>query len=242
MELTESDNEYIIANVPYMSARDMAHYLGNAKVSVESRIYYFIGKGIIPQYSRARKRDNRISRAVSMPIKEALIHLHYNLEMPLKTMGECVGESRASITAAMKLHGVKWRTISEDNARRFKYMPIEARRAQTIKANVALRASDYKPRPSVRGANSSRWKGGTSGRKGACWTRSRHLAITRDNYSYTICGISQTDSIKQRLGELHVHHKIQWDLTHDNSIDNLTTLCRSCHVEYETLWCDPEEV
>jgi len=236
MKLTEYDNLFIIANVPYLSASKMARTLRAKVVSVQSRISLLQDKGIIPHYSRSDKRDNRISRVGCMNIKETLIHLHWSMEMPLHTMGLYTGETRASITASMKHNGVPWRTISEDNIRRFKDMPIEARRAQTIKANVALRAADYKPRPSASGPNNHQWKGGTSEYKGSGWYSARPLALNRDNYTCQACGATREDT------ELQVHHKMQWKLTHDNSVDNLITLCSKCHAEYETLWCDPEEV
>lgn len=160
MELTESDNEYIIANIPYSSAKDIATVLGFKFVTVQSRITSLQKRGIIAAYSKTGKRDNRIARVVGMPVKDALTYLHYTLEMPLKVMGEYVGETRISITRSMKLHGIEWRSISQDNVRRFKHMPEEQRKSQTIKANDTLRNMPYTPRPHMMGEHNHQWKGG----------------------------------------------------------------------------------
>ena len=52
------------------------------------------------------------------------------------------------------------------------------------------------------------------------WGRLRVEVLARDKYRCTICS---------RAGRLEVHH-VDHDPTNDD-LSNLTTLCRSCHIE-----------
>lgn len=58
--------------------------------------------------------------------------------------------------------------------------------------------------------------------RGWDWNTARAVARARDNERCTRCGATKG---------LIVHHIIAWELTHDNSLDNLLTLCRSCHMQ-----------
>lgn len=162
MEWSAKDIEYLMDAVKYNSAKDIANVLGVSLYSVQHRISSLQKSGTIPKYSKSDKRENCISRTMGMPIKKALEYLHWELEMPLKSMEEHLGFPRISITRSMKSHGIKWRTISEDNVRRFKDMPMELKQAQTNKANNALRDAPYTPRPHMEGSNNHQWKGGKS--------------------------------------------------------------------------------
>jgi DEAD/DEAH box helicase domain-containing protein len=62
---------------------------------------------------------------------------------------------------------------------------------------------------------------------GSTWDKQRNLARQRDQYRCRICGLPETDKPH------HVHHKIPFRLFSDpfkaNELDNLITLCSTCH-------------
>jgi 5-methylcytosine-specific restriction endonuclease McrA len=55
------------------------------------------------------------------------------------------------------------------------------------------------------------------------WRRIGRLVKERDDYTCQECGKSGG------ARELVVHHIVPWAITHDNSPENLTTLCQICH-------------
>ena len=54
------------------------------------------------------------------------------------------------------------------------------------------------------------------------WQRLRLQAIERDEARCTICG---------KIGRAEVHHKVPLHKGGSNALDNLTTLCRACHID-----------
>ena len=64
-------------------------------------------------------------------------------------------------------------------------------------------------------------------RYGDDWDAIRRLILNRDNYTCQKCGISKK--------VLDIHHIIPFLETFDNSLNNLITLCRSCHMKEERL-------
>ncbi len=85
------------------------------------------------------------------------------------------------------------------------------------------------------GDNNASWKGGISKLPyGKDWTEIiRSKVKSRDNYTCQMCGINKNES--KYL--LVVHHKDENKL--NNSIDNLVTLCSSCHSKLH--WCRDSE-
>lgn len=51
------------------------------------------------------------------------------------------------------------------------------------------------------------------------WYNIRLAALKRDNCTCQLCGKKGND----------VHHKVPYRVSHDNSLDNLVTLCKKCH-------------
>jgi len=72
----------------------------------------------------------------------------------------------------------------------------------------------------IRGPGHRNWKN-NSDYRGWDWQERRLAALERDGYQCTICGVSN---------QLVVHHKTPWPVSHDNSLDNLSTLCIPCHM------------
>lgn len=78
-----------------------------------------------------------------------------------------------------------------------------------------------------------RWKGGVNEYYGDNWERQRRKALRRDDYECQQCGITQSEHRSRTDIGLDVHHKTPirtFQAPEDaNTLDNLVTLCRSCH-------------
>lgn len=79
-----------------------------------------------------------------------------------------------------------------------------------------------------RGENNPNWKGGRSEYRGENWKIQRKKALERDNYTCQLCGSKQN---------LEVHHIIPFNdfksYEKANELNNLVTLCKSCHGKIE---------
>lgn len=62
-------------------------------------------------------------------------------------------------------------------------------------------------------------------RYGDDWFKVRLLIYKRDNFTCQECGINMNEAGKPH----HIHHKIPFLTSFDNSPKNLITLCPSCH-------------
>lgn len=90
---------------------------------------------------------------------------------------------------------------------------------------------------SLKGSNNPSWVDGRSYSKrfyrGDDWESQRLLAYKRDNFNCQICKekcLSRKEVDKERSHlVIQCHHIISWHLTQDNSLENLITLCVSCH-------------
>lgn len=87
-----------------------------------------------------------------------------------------------------------------------------------------------KKRPEMSGSNHPYYIDGRSKfkspfRYGDDWDKIRKMVYERDHWTCQDCGIK---GIK-----LDVHHKIPFLESHDNSLENLISLCRSCHIKRE---------
>lgn len=83
----------------------------------------------------------------------------------------------------------------------------------------------------VVGESSPSWRGGWQPYYGKDWNKQNRETRKRDNHTCQGCGIHQSDLTYT----LEVHHKKPVRLFANpndaNSIDNLVTLCRPCHVK-----------
>lgn len=92
------------------------------------------------------------------------------------------------------------------------------------------------------GENHCNWAGGDVV-YGPGWHRNRSRALERDGYECRICGMSD-EAHNEKFGtDLHVHHIIKarkFDSAKErNSLDNLITLCRPHHQEWEGIPLKP---
>lgn len=70
-------------------------------------------------------------------------------------------------------------------------------------------------------------------RYGDDWEAVRMLVYARDNFVCKDCGMNMHESSSKFGCPLHVHHKIPFLQSFDNSLTNLITLCKSCHLSAE---------
>lgn len=84
-----------------------------------------------------------------------------------------------------------------------------------------------KPYLKIRGENHWKWMGGKSRNRyrGYGWENIRKMIWQRDGFECQICGKNNC--------RLHTHHIIPYSISKDNSLDNLVTLCTSCHTRIE---------
>ena len=81
-----------------------------------------------------------------------------------------------------------------------------------------------------RGEKHSQWKGGVSEAyllnfTSREWSEKRKQCYKRDSYTCQICG-------KTKI-VVHAHHIVPWRISKDDSLENLITLCNSCHRKEE---------
>jgi len=91
-----------------------------------------------------------------------------------------------------------------------------------------------KVRKANKGKNNWNWIDGRSYKKcparyGDDWEAVRYLVYLRDHFTCQECG----KTMKENGRALDVHHKIPFLVSFDNSLNNLITLCRSCHIKIE---------
>lgn len=72
----------------------------------------------------------------------------------------------------------------------------------------------------IRGPGNHNWRNDPDHR-GWDWKTRRLAALERDSFKCTKCGATEP---------LAVHHVVPWPETHDNELENLLTLCISCHM------------
>ena len=75
-------------------------------------------------------------------------------------------------------------------------------------------------------------------RYGDDWDAIRLIVYMRDNYRCQGCGITMNDYKRP----LDIHHKVPFLISRDNSLSNLITLCRSCHMKIENQFIEQQKV
>ena len=77
------------------------------------------------------------------------------------------------------------------------------------------------------------WNGGTLHRYVSQWATIRENVLMRDGYCCQSCGKTEEEHQKQHGCGLHVHHISPYRQSNDSGLDNLVTLCTSCHRKIE---------
>jgi hypothetical protein len=86
-----------------------------------------------------------------------------------------------------------------------------------------------KHRKAIQGKNNSNWKGGITPKiqkrcGKAKWLHLADLIRKRDNFECCCC------MTKEKKRKFPVHHISRYEISKDNSQNNLLTLCNSCHI------------
>jgi len=83
----------------------------------------------------------------------------------------------------------------------------------------------------ISGEKHFNWKGGKNAYRGIGWHFIRKKVYERDNYTCQRC-------YKKNV-RLHAHHIIPYRVSQGNSLDNLLTLCTSCHTKTDNSFSLP---
>lgn len=94
------------------------------------------------------------------------------------------------------------------------------------------------------GENNPAWEGGYGKYYGENWEYQRKRTLERDGYSCRACGMNREEHRKEYGFDIEVHHVVPVrkfdDPVDANSLGNLVTACRGCHVKYEGLPVFPD--
>lgn len=169
-------------------------------------------KGLIPHnkgksMSKAEKERSRQSHLGQTP---------WNRGIPMRE------ESKAKLRGKPKSE----ETIAKIKAKRATQV-LSSEHGKNI--SVALRGKPKSPEhvAKLSGPNHYRWKGGqVRSMSKSAWRRVRAQVLERDSYTCQHC---------RRTGiTLIAHHIIEYPVGSDE-LDNLISLCRSCHVRHHSL-------
>lgn len=83
--------------------------------------------------------------------------------------------------------------------------------------------------PQYSGENHPNWKGGLLDYRGGDWHYQRNKARERDKGICYMCGADE----RNYPSKFNIHHIVPYRVSHDNSLDNLMTLCDKCHTRME---------
>lgn len=102
----------------------------------------------------------------------------------------------------------------------------------------------------LRRENHPNWKGGHEFDYGPNWNRQRDKRIEHDGYECVVCGLSNGQHMELHDCNLHVHHiqrkeafrKSDGSLDYEraNRLENLITLCYTCHNRWEGIPLRPQ--
>ena len=141
-------------------------------------------------------------------------------------------ESKLKISLAMK--GKKYSPEHKKNisiARKGKYYPTEFKKGIHPKTEFQ---KGQKPWNYIDGRSKLK----CPDRYGDDWDAIRLIVYMRDNYRCQECRITMNDYKRP----LDIHHKIPFMISKDNSLNNLITLCRSCHMKVENQFIEQQKV
>jgi transposase len=109
----------------------------------------------------------------------------------------------------------------------------------TVDRWIQKHGIDRRGREWPRGKDHPDWNGGGK-RYGPGWNRTKRATVReRDGMACVACGMTQQKHQREYDEKLHVHHLIKArdidDPEERNAVENLITLCRDCHREWERL-------
>lgn len=155
-----------------------------------------------------------------------------------ETMDAPFGGERNGVTLTCEWCGDEYRR-AEANSKGSRFC---SRECQSSAQSVEFSSDDWYLQ-GVRGPDHPSYEGSDEYR-GTNWPEQREAALERDDRQCVNCGLSMEEHIERHGCELHVHHIDpigNYDVVEDaNTLDNLLTVCRSCHSKVEGLSVSPE--
>jgi len=97
-----------------------------------------------------------------------------------------------------------------------------------IRPMATAARGEFRPEHSkkISGSGNGRWLGGISFYRGEDWDDQKAMCLERDGYK-----CQRNASNHHPI--LDVHHIVPWRISHNNDLNNLKTLCKSCHQKTE---------
>ena len=84
------------------------------------------------------------------------------------------------------------------------------------------------------GENNPFWREHYTSYRGRGWRKIREIVLDRDGYKCVSCGKTDEDEKRDLRRSLSIHHIKPYRNGEDNSLENLETLCASCHRKAES--------
>lgn len=177
-------------------------------------------------------------RPVEMPGCE-LRRLYEVEQLSVRAIAARCGYSEETIRRLMVSNGIRRRSKTEGFGGHNKGQPMSheqrARLSETRRSAFSAGAITHwnKGRTTPESVRRRISKGLLDGRDpapsyyGHDWNMQRTARLQLDDYTCQQCG---------ERGELHVHHWEPYRFSFDNSIDNLVTLCASCHRDMHAVY------
>jgi len=101
--------------------------------------------------------------------------------------------------------------------------PFTPRKHNPDQQYCGLVCSNAASRPDNSGENHPQWKGGVS------WDSVREGALERDSYECRFCGTTNDEHLEEHDRGLEAHHVIPQRHGGEDTLENLITVCQSCH-------------
>lgn len=228
-------------------------------VSRSTILYWLVKHGI-----ERRNRGKYSHPHENKPSKEALEQWYCEEKRSMEEIAELRGVSYATVSNWLESYGIPKRTQAESLA--LKVPPVEELRRlhwedglklceiaekydvnnRTVSGWFTRREIDVR---TYYGEEAANWSGGHEKYYGPNWIKQREKRIEYDGAQCVVCGMDSEEH-KEAVGhDLEVHHiqKLKSFKTGDgtdyesaNRLENLITMCRSCHAKWEGVPLKPQ--
>lgn len=236
----------------------------------DSTVRRWLQEHDIPTRSRSESAKNRVDSSARKVLDDPaqLRAMYWGRSMTLSEIADAIGCGTSTVKRRLREHDIEARSNSESKiddgapwTDKDTLVRLYAERDLTVSQTaeelgcsqntvcnwLAEFGIETRPRHHGTGEDHPRWKGGYEApRYGPGWGEQRQKAIERDGCECVVCGLSETAS-QERYGQsLDVHHirpLRAFDSTEAaNRLNNLVTLCRACHRDWEGIPLRPEVV
>lgn len=146
--------------------------------------------------------------------------LHYNYEKAIFNPAEILKGAHEKMAELNWRRGAKSPNVAGDNN--------PAKRSE-VRAKISAAKLERNWMRGRTGKLHHLWQGGKIWWRGKEWDQRRHEAKARDGFACVKCGRTEEEQLALVGIPLSVDHIIMYRISHDNSLDNLQTLCSTCH-------------